>query len=232
MRNGARWRGWPRGPLAAHDPSSHPALSFLSRASGLPSLAEVPQIRVPYKSLIAVAVLFRAQTIIAQAAPSPDSVRRLTPAAFPTLPVTIRVDLERRGCLVPQPYDARSPANVVHGAFTVARASEWAILCSVRDTSQILIYRLPTTRDARVVDSLPRSADVGWMQGIGDSRWGFSRLLRLMPLERIRAWRHDVDGRTIPQPMDHDAIEQAFIQKGAEAFYFVAGRLYRRVTAD
>jgi hypothetical protein len=76
------------------------------------------QIRVHYKSLIAMAVLLRAQSTIAQAAPSTDSVRRLTPAAFPKLPVTIRHDLERRGCLVPQPYEARVPSNVIHGAFT------------------------------------------------------------------------------------------------------------------
>lgn len=195
-----------------------------------PSVAR--QVRVDYKSLIAVTVLLRAQATIAQAAPSPDSVRRLTPAAFPKLPVTIRHDLERRGCLVPQPYEARTPSNVIHGAFTVAKASEWAILCSLRDTSQILIYRLPTRGSAGVVDSLQRSADVVWMQGIGNSRWGFSRLLRLLPLRRIRAWRHDVEGHAIPPPIDHDAIEQAFIEKAAEAFYYVAGRLYRRVTAD
>jgi len=38
---------------------------------------------VHYQSLIAVAALLQAQPTIAQAAPSPDSVRRLAPAAFP-----------------------------------------------------------------------------------------------------------------------------------------------------
>ena len=70
------------------------------------------------------------------------------------------------------------------------------------------------------------------MQGIGSSRWGFSRLLRLLPLKQIRAWRHDVEGHAMPQPIDHDAIEQVFIEKAAEAFYYVAGRLYRQVTAE
>jgi len=57
-------------------------------------------------------------------------------------------------------------------------------------------------------------------------------MLRVLRVQRIRAWRHDVDGNAIPQPIDHDAIEQAFIGKAAEAFYHVAGRWYRQVTAD
>jgi hypothetical protein len=145
------------------------------------------------------------------------------------LPIAIRHDLETRGCRVPQPWDAAAPANVIRGSFTAARRNEWAVLCSVRDTSQILIYRVgfPTP-----VDSLQRSSDVGWMQGVGGDRWGYSRLLQVRPLQRIRAWRHDIDGQTIPQPVDHDAIEQVFEGKAAEAFYFAAGRWYRQVTAD
>lgn len=192
--------------------------------------------RVRY--LIVVALLLRATSARAQAGPSPDSIRRLPPAAFLTLPVMIRRDLEVRRCLVPQLWDGGAPGNVVHGAFTAAKATEWAVLCSVRDTSQILIYRVGTGhragagRSARVVDSLLPAADVGWMQGIGGGRWGFSRLLRTIPFRKIRAWRRDVDGHAIPQPIDHDAVEQHFAGKAAEAFYYAAGRWYRQITAD
>lgn len=168
----------------------------------------------------------------AQAGPSAESIRRLPPSAFPLVPLAIRHALERRHCLVPQPYDAAAPTNVAQGDFTAAKMSEWAILCSARDTSRIVIYRLLSSGDARAVDSLERAADISWMQGIGDGRWGFSRLLRTLPRDRIRAWRRDDGGRAIPQPMDHDAIEQAFIGKAADAFYHAAGRWYRRVTTD
>jgi hypothetical protein len=187
---------------------------------------------MPFKYLIAVALLTRPNSARAQAGPSPDSVRRLPPAAFLTLPVVVRRDLDIRRCLVPQPWDGQAPGNVVHGAFTAARVTEWAVLCSVRGTSRILIYRIDTGGTAHVVDSLLPSADVGWMQGIGGGRWGFSRLLKTMPLRKIRAWRSDIDGHAIPQPIDHDAIEQVFVGKAAEAFYYVAGRLYRQITAD
>jgi len=164
-----------------------------------------------------------------QSSPSPDSIRRLAPSAFPKLPIEIRRDLETRGCRVPQPWDETTSANVIHGSFTTARANEWAVLCSARDTSQILVYR---AGGGTAIDSLQRAADLGWMQGVGGVRWGYSRLLQVRPLRMIRAWRHDIDGHTIPQPVDHDAIEQAFEGKAAEAFYFAAGRWHRQVTAD
>ena len=144
----------------------------------------------------------------------------------------MRRDLEARGCLVPQPWDARAPQNVVRGAFTAARAREWAVLCSVRGTSQILIYRSEQAGTGRVVDSLERAADGAWVQGIGGGRWGYSRLLRVLPRGQTRRWREDGEGNPIPRPVDHDALEQVFLDKAAEAFYFAAGRWYRTFTAD
>ena len=47
-----------------------------------------------------------------------------------------------------------------------------------------------------------------------------------------KTWRRDDDGRSIPRPIDHDAIEQTFLGKAADAFYRAGGRWYRRATAD
>lgn len=162
---------------------------------------------------------------------SGDSIRRLAPSMFPQLPASVRHDLEARGCLVPQPWYGGAPQNVIRGAFTSANAIEWAVLCSVRETSQILIYRLGRST-SHVVDSLERSGDGAWVQGIGEGRWGYSRLIQALPRRRIRGWRVDVDRNRIPQPIDHDAIEQAFVEKASQAFYFARGRWYRQITAD
>ena len=180
---------------------------------------------------ITAATLLGVTSTRAQPGPLPDSIRRLTPAAFADLPNAVRHDLESRECSVPQPWDGRAPHNVIRGAFTNAGVVGWAVLCSVRDTSQILIYRASSGNVAQVVDSLLRDADRAWMQGIGGNRWGYSRLLQTMPLRKIRAWRN-FDGHAVPQPIDHDAIQQVFLDKAAEAFYFAAGRWYRHTTAD
>jgi len=158
-----------------------------------------------------------------------SAVRRLAPTTFAELPQTIRRDLESRGCLVPQSYDETRPHNVLRGSFTVAASSEWAILCSVRDTATILIYD-----GARgvAVDSLERSSDAGWVQSVAGDQWGYSRYLSVLPRGAIRGWTRDLDGQRIPRPIDHDAINQAFSGKGAEAFYKARGRWYRQLTAD
>lgn len=216
--------------------------SMMSDAGGVPGLKRFLQsdqfgLRTELRSTLgqpwpSIAEAWRTTIDRLQTGPSSDSIRRLAPDAFPTLPAAIRRDLAKRQCLVPQPWDAAAPGNVVRGAFTAAGANEWAVLCSVRDTSQILIYRIETGRAARVVDSLLPTADRDWMQAIGGGRSGYSRLLQTRPLRKIRAWRRDVDGQPIPQPIDHDAIDQLFVGKSGEAFYYVAGRLYRQVVAD
>jgi hypothetical protein len=163
---------------------------------------------------------------------SEDSIPRLPPSVFRGLRATVRRDLERRQCLIPQPWTTHEQQNVIRGAFTRVDAIEWAVLCSVRDTSQILVYRSAPTNTAHVVDSLERSADAEWVQDIGDGRSGYSRLIRALPRQGISAWRVDVNRNTIPQPIDHDAIEQVFLEKAAQAFYFARGRWYRHITAD
>ena len=161
-----------------------------------------------------------------------DSVRRLSPSAFAQLPDGVRRDLAARGCWIPQPWHARVPQNVVRGAFTAAGRREWAVMCSVHDTSQILIYRSGLAHTARVVDSLERAADSHWVEEMDDGQRGYSRLLRTLPPRQVRLWHEDLDGYPIPQPVDHDALELVFIEKAAEAFYFAGGRWYRQLTAD
>lgn len=161
-----------------------------------------------------------------------DSIRRLAPSTFRQLGTNVRRDLERRGCLVPQVWDRKVPHNVIQGAFTSAHASEWAVLCSVREHSQILIYQIDPAGAAQVVDSLKRSSDAAWVQSVGEGRWGYSRFIQALPRQQIRAWRVDIDRNKIPQPIDHDAIEDVFLEKAGQAFYFARGRWYRQLTTD
>jgi hypothetical protein len=168
----------------------------------------------------------------ATAALSNDSIRRLAPAAFRQLPVSVRRDLERRGCLVPQPWNRPTSTNVIRGAFTRAHVEEWAVLCSVRESSHVLVYRRGPSNGAHVVDSLARSPDSAWVQDIGKGRLGYSRLIKVRPPQRMSGWQVDVDQNRIPQPIDHDAIEQDFLEKTAETFYFARDRWYRQITAD
>jgi hypothetical protein len=177
-------------------------------------------------------VLLATTPLLARAQSQVDSIRasirRVAPDSFPELPPAVKLDLKARGCTVPQSVYPRGRNNVIRGSFTAAGKAQWAVLCSVRDTAIILVYdgagRTP-------VDSLERSADIGWVQW-GGSAWEYSRYLSMLPQRQIRLWKTDLDGRPIPGPIDHDAISQAFLDKSAEAFYWARGRWYRQLTAD
>lgn len=154
-------------------------------------------------------------------------VRRLPPDSFPQLPNPVRTAMITRLCAVPQVY---GPAhNVVSGSFTAKGTVEWAVLCSVRDTSQILVISATT---GAVVDSLGKGPDSFWIQGGVGETWDFSRILSVVPMAAMQDLRRDEDGHAIPQPVDHDAIGEGFMDKYAEAFYRANGRWHRVSTAD
>lgn len=184
------------------------------------------------RPLITLPLLVFAASANAQSNRPRDAVRRLAPGAFGQLDGGVRRELEVRGCRIPQPWDARRPTNVIHGAFTAAHVNEWAVLCSSQGVEQILIYRVGTRGSARLIDSLRASTDNAWTQDVGGGRIGYSRKIQTRPRRQILTWRLDVDGHAIPQPIDHDAIEDIFLDKSAEALYYATGRWYRQVTAD
>lgn len=141
-------------------------------------------------------------------------ITRLAPAAFRAVPQRVRRDLVKRGCLVPQTSVDAAPHNAVHGAFLARGADDWAVLCSVRGSSSIVVYH-----DGKRVASLATAADKTYIQsgarGAGSGA-GFSR--RIL---RIR-----------PPRADHDGIEDSFLEKGSTTWYFARARWRRIQGAD
>lgn len=164
----------------------------------------------------------------AVAPPVEGSTRYVRPVDFADMPQSVRQTLDQRGCAIPQEHPGE-PHNAFAGSFTGAGTAEWAVLCSVRYVSAILILDAAT---GVVRDSTDRSADESWVQGAGEGRWEYSRHITLRPLADIRAWRTDTKGDSIPQPIDHDAISQAFSGKYSEAIYRGQGRWFRVLTGD
>ena len=141
-------------------------------------------------------------------------VVRVLPDSFAILPGVVKAEMNRRGCTVPQTYISTARHNVITGAFTAPGAVEWAVLCSVERVSQILVLDAAT---GSVVDSLNRSDDKNWLQGIGDGRIGFSRMLETMPTARLQDHITTSEGEPIPAPIDHDAILVLFTEKASTA---------------
>jgi hypothetical protein len=149
-------------------------------------------------------------------------VHLISPDSFPELPKPVRDSLASRHCQT--------------GAFTAKGAMEWAVLCSVHDTSQILILN---AKNGTAVDSMNKSGDSGWIQGNGNNTWLFSRMIAVVSMSELNVVPADTTsedavyyGATLPKPIDHDGIDEAFLDKASTTFYFAQGRWFSVSSSD
>jgi hypothetical protein len=162
-------------------------------------------------------------------------IRRLKPSTFRQLPTPIIRALEARGCTVPQTwaYDDSAfedvvgkPHNVVQGSFLRKGQEDWAVLCSCRDSSSILVFW--GGKADRPAD-LGRSRDDDWTQDVdGKGSLGYSRLLGVANPKRILSHNPGLkyEGTL------HDAIEDAFVEKASVLHYFQRNRWQELYGAD
>jgi len=154
---------------------------------------------------------------------------RLLPGEFVELPAAVVQDLERRDCTIPQPWTATGPANVVKGQFTVPGQIDFAVLCSRERVSTILVFREGSI-EVSEFDSAP---DRNYLQVVGDGQVGYSRALGVASPDHIRGHNHGVSPLTDPQgPLDHDGIENHFLEKASAIWYWRAGEWLQLSGAD
>jgi hypothetical protein len=151
--------------------------------------------------------------------------------AFPALPNAIREVLRNRGCLIPQQTisgDGGHVHNVVQGEFFETGKASWAVLCSVNESSSILVFRDAADRDPEV---LAKSEDKGQLQGAGNERIAYSRQIqpadRKFMMEHYRAY-----GGTKPPPIDHQGIDDAFVGKASVTYYWYRGEWLKLSGSD
>ena len=153
---------------------------------------------------------------------------RLAPDVFPDLSKGVAADLSRRGCLIPQPWLASEPANVVYGRFTVPGQVDAAVLCSIERVSSILVYRGNSTDD---VAKLATVADRGYLQDVGGDRIGFSREIRVADAKRVRD-AHASHGGPEPLRADADGIEDFHLEKASSIWLWHDGKWFELAGSD
>lgn len=174
-------------------------------------------------------VAVAAQRVPAEAWVKADlSVRRLSPDTFGMLPASIRKELIRLGCTIPQTYEQERPHNVISGRFTSATGTDWAVLCSRARISTILVFRRGQTPHVE----LATSPDKEYLQGLRGSAIGFSRLISVASARFIRAAAAAGHSGPAPPPLDHDGIDDAFAGKGSTVLYFYSGKWLTLVGSD
>jgi hypothetical protein len=159
-------------------------------------------------------------------------ITRLRPAAFRQLPENLVLELQRRNCTIPQPALTEKPANVIKGHFARPDQTDWAVLCSVKGVSSIVVFWNGSETNPALIEAVP---DRKFLQGIGHGKVAFSRAIG--PAGRDSIIVHHIGSDPEPRgpklpPIDHEGIEDAFIEKGSEIHYFYRGKWLKLPGAD
>jgi hypothetical protein len=144
---------------------------------------------------------------------------RLPPAAFPELPRNVVRELQRRGCSIPQEAYTKKPHNVIKDQFARAGEFDWAVLCSIKGISTILVFWNGSEKNPGTIAPME---DRNFLQGITTENIGYSRGIGTVGKDFIM--RHfDAYGGPKPPPIDHQGIDDAFIEKASVTWYFHDG---------
>lgn len=149
-------------------------------------------------------------------------------SALSGLPRPVARELQRRACTIPQVPFTKQPHNVIHGQFTRPGQTDWAVLCSVHGVSTILIFPNGAERSPA---ALAPMEDRIFLQGIAPGRMAFSRAIT--PVGRDFVTRHfQAYGGPTPPPLDHQGIDDAFLEKASVTWYFYNGKWLQLTGAD
>ena len=97
---------------------------------------------------------------------------RLSPSVFPELPANLVQELQRRQCTIPQETYSKKRNNVIKGEFARPGQTDWAVLCSVKGFSTILVFWNGSEKNPA---NLASGEDIGYVQFLGRDQWGYSR---------------------------------------------------------
>ena len=101
----------------------------------------------------------------------------------------------------------------------ILTATDWAVLCSRRGRSSILVFR---GGDVSTIDELAAEDDAARLQVTGPGRIGYSRQISVASPRDLREHHRSPDPG-LPM-LDHDGIRDAFIEKGAVVWYWSGHR--------
>ena len=153
---------------------------------------------------------------------------RLSPSAVASLPPAVRKELESRGCTIPQPFSAATPANALRGRFMSRNQTDWAVLCSRQRKSSILVF---SNASALTVSELASQDDIASLQSLGNGAIGFSREIQVANPKTIAELSRRA-GEPPPSPLDHDGINDAFIDKASRIWFWDGKRWIELAGSD
>jgi hypothetical protein len=146
----------------------------------------------------------------------PYLIRRLPPSSFPELPETFADQLNRRGCMIPQTYEAHHPENVVHARLERPDSIDWAVLCSSQGTVSLLVYFSSSPQRLTVLATAPETErlQIHGSSGVLGFNWGIDPA---SPAQ-IRQSQMGMDHH--PPPVNHDALADTLLDRHTVYHFF------------
>jgi len=157
----------------------------------------------------AAAPLDESGQVVVEGRATPYLIRHLPVSSFPGLPDQLQELLNRRGCFIPQTYEAHQPENVVHASLERAGSSDWAILCSSRGTVSLLVFFSSTPDQLAVLAVFPETVRLQSHDpsGVLGFNWGIDPASP----EQIHEAQSSMEHRP-PRP-DHDALADSVVDR-------------------
>jgi hypothetical protein len=157
------------------------------------------------------------------------NIERLTPLAFHQLPKNVVKNLQARRCTIPQAGFKPKPNNVISGDFAKRGQTDWAVLCSRGGESSILVFWGGSVKSP--AELAKASDDAYWL---GNDRDGFHYYRHIMVADREYILAHHREygrGGFIP-PINHDGLDDGFLEKGSAVYYYHRGKWLSLPGAD
>jgi hypothetical protein len=159
---------------------------------------------------------------------SSDGVLRLHPREFPELPGALAAALESRGCTIPQVPMIGKRHNVIRGEFAKPGQTDWAVLCSVKGSSSVVVFWNGSPSNPAVIEERPDSLVLqSWTGG----KMVYSRDLSAVGEEFIMSHYRGNGGPT-PPPIDHQGVNDDFFGKASVVLYYYHGKWLHLAGAD
>ena len=163
-----------------------------------------------------------------RAAHAGENIRRLPVDSFPELPQAVAGMLRARSCRVPQPSPNGTPRNVIRGEFFSQGRVSWAVLCSVGNSTDLIVFR--GERDTNPV-VLNHTDDRGYLQLLDQDQALYSREITAVDRDFIMN-NYRASGGPEPPPIRHHGIDDAFLEKASVTWYYDAGKWLQLQGAD
>lgn len=159
-----------------------------------------------------------------------QSIERFPATAFPQLPRNLVSRLQARGCTIPQTDLEPRPNNIISGKFARRGQTSWAVLCSKGGVSSILVFWDSATKSPA---ELAKSRDDAYWLGNAAEGFHYYRHIMVADKDYILVHYKEYDrSNKPPPPITHDGIDDGFLEKGSDVFYYYRGKWLELPGAD